>query len=412
MKKVFIGVLAALMLFAFVGCDNSTPVVETPKTLSEIGYRVVGDTNYISGEAFDASAFEFIAIYGDGSSEVIPATDLMTATEILTNATNAAAKKFVELSYLNGSKSVKVPVTVYPINDVAVSGTPATQYAAKGGVAGSATDTTNFDKTGLTVTGQYKENNEVVYSIALDADDYTVTYDSQATSVGKSQDATVTVKSTVAVAEPTAEVAIKTVLDAVDPDSLKIEAKKDFTPINYQEYKSGDYVVVGKTLSGADLDEAGIENFGTLGSMKFTDTNTTNTRYTANSRLAVTFLPTGGNEYEDLVELEVGVSPVADTPKTATAGWKDGTAPSNLKKGDPISTDLISMTYTWNSGYTEYGQEGKPSAPSVSISIVPTTVREDAGETQNVYVKVTNFDVDVEYSPSGSCLTFNVDDAE
>lgn len=410
MKKVFIGVLAALMLFAFVGCDNSTPVVETPKTLSEIGYRVVGDTNYISGEAFDASAFEFIAIYGDGSSEVIPATDLMTATEILTNATNAAAKKFVELSYLNGSKSVKVPVTVYPINDVAVSGTPATQYAAKGGVAGSATDTTNFDKTGLTVTGQYKENNEVVYSIALDADDYTVTYDSQATSVGKSQDAIVTVKDTVAVAEPTAKVAIKTVLDAVDPDSLKIEAKKDFTPINYQVYTKGDYVVVGKTLSGADLDEAGIKNFGTLSEMSFTDTNTTNTRYTANSRLAVTFLPTGGNEYEDLVELEVGISPVADTLKTAQAAWK-GSAPVDLKKGDPISTDLISMTYTWNSGYTEYGQEGKPSAPPVSISIVPNTVREDAGDTQNVYVKVTNFDVNVTYA-SGSCLTFNVADAE
>lgn len=410
MKKVFIGVLAALMLFAFVGCDNSTPVVETPKTLKEIGYRVVGDTNYISGETFDASAYEFVAIYTDGTSEIMSAADLMPNTTVLANATAAKRAYNVTLKYLNGTTTVSVPVTIYPITDIAVSGTPATQYAAKGGVAGNATDTANFDKTGLTVTGQYKENNEVVYSIALDVDDYTVTYDSQATSVGKSQDAIVTVKDTVAVAEPTAKVAIKTVLDAVDPDSLKIEAKKDFTPINYQVYTKGDYVVVGKTLSGADLDEAGIKNFGTLSEMSFTDTNTTNTRYTANSRLAVTFLPTGGNEYEDLVELEVGISPVADTLKTAQAAWK-GSAPVDLKKGDPISTDLISMTYTWNSGYTEYGQEGKPSAPPVSISIVPNTVREDAGDTQNVYVKVTNFDVNVTYA-SGSCLTFNVADAE
>ena len=53
MKKVFIGVLAALMLFAFVACDNNASVkVPTGMTLA------VSRTAYLEGEDFDPSVME------------------------------------------------------------------------------------------------------------------------------------------------------------------------------------------------------------------------------------------------------------------------------------------------------------------------------------------------------------------
>ena len=411
-KKILVGLIAALMLFAFVACDNSTPSVDyNDKTVKGIGYRVVGDNSYLAGEEFSLSNYEFYVIKADGTTAVIPASDLTADKTTLANTTAATTTELVTVKYLNSTTlTATVSVSVYPITDIEVTGTPATQYAAKGAVAGTATDATNFDKTGLVVTAQYKNGDTVVASRTLDEDEYTVTYDSQASAADTEQDATVKVNDTVSAAQPEDTIAIKTVLDTVDVDTIAIVAKEGFEPINYQAYTSGDYVVVGKTLSGEDLNATQIGTFGTLSALTFTDANTTNQRYTANSRITATFLPTGGNEYEDEVELSVGISPKSDYPVSVVASWATS-APTELGEGAQISQDLIKMTYTWASQYGSYGQEGSPVAPNVSFRVIPGTVTEKAGETQNVYVEVTNYDdVAVTYS-AGTCLTFTVDDA-
>ena len=66
MKKVFIGVLAALMLFAFTACEQQMP---TYKEVSYIEVEQTGD--FVIGQVFDASKFTVTANFTDGSSSVV-----------------------------------------------------------------------------------------------------------------------------------------------------------------------------------------------------------------------------------------------------------------------------------------------------------------------------------------------------
>ena len=63
-RKVFTGVLAALMLFAFVACDNSG----TPATVSYV--EATTDVVYIAGETPNPADWTFTGYSVDGASSV------------------------------------------------------------------------------------------------------------------------------------------------------------------------------------------------------------------------------------------------------------------------------------------------------------------------------------------------------
>ena len=71
MKKVFIGVLAALMLFAFVACDNSTPVNGMVYSLEATQNAV-----YVDGETPTAAGFSFTGYTNMGATMSVDAADV------------------------------------------------------------------------------------------------------------------------------------------------------------------------------------------------------------------------------------------------------------------------------------------------------------------------------------------------
>ena len=58
MKKVFIGVLAALMLFAFVACDNSGSNAN-PAYITYVEATLNSGVVYVEGEKVDSADFTF-----------------------------------------------------------------------------------------------------------------------------------------------------------------------------------------------------------------------------------------------------------------------------------------------------------------------------------------------------------------
>lgn len=168
MKKVFIGVLAALMLFAFTACDNSTP--SNPyATIAGVGVRTSGDSVYLEGEDFDFRGVELVLYMTDGKEVAADPASFVVAADGKKLETSDTS---VTVSYLGlADYDAAVPVTVKAINAITVNATNlVTQYVGKGGSTGSDT----FDAEGLVVTGQYKDGDTVVLERTLAEDDYRV----------------------------------------------------------------------------------------------------------------------------------------------------------------------------------------------------------------------------------------------
>ena len=73
MKKVFIGVLAALMLFAFTACEQSMP------SYKQVEYVTLDQTQaFIENQPLSAEAFSVTVHYLDGSLDVFPGTGRVT----------------------------------------------------------------------------------------------------------------------------------------------------------------------------------------------------------------------------------------------------------------------------------------------------------------------------------------------
>ena len=73
MKKVFIGVLAALMLFAFVACDNSS---SSGLDQVVVSISVSGTPTYFAGETADIEDYTVTATTLGGSTFTVEEADL------------------------------------------------------------------------------------------------------------------------------------------------------------------------------------------------------------------------------------------------------------------------------------------------------------------------------------------------
>lgn len=77
MKKYFIGVLAALMLFAFTACEPQTIAWPTDKDVSYL--EIVQVKDFIEGEIPTKDGFNVIIHYTDGEPETVPGAVTITA---------------------------------------------------------------------------------------------------------------------------------------------------------------------------------------------------------------------------------------------------------------------------------------------------------------------------------------------
>lgn len=149
MKKVFIGVLAALMLFAFVACDNSTPVNGMVYSLEATQNAV-----YVDGETPTAAGFSFTGYTNMGATMSVDAADvkLVKGTEIneygfTYKGIPVEGSVIVDFEDVTGLKvDASDAVTVY--------------YASLDGY--TYTTARTIDKTGLVVTAEYEGGTKVL----------------------------------------------------------------------------------------------------------------------------------------------------------------------------------------------------------------------------------------------------------
>ena len=119
MKKVFIGVLAALMLFAFTACENNAP--QTPIMGNQIeGVELVSAPDYLIGidGVVDTAKVELNVIKNDGSKVPYTGAELqMNSNLTLTKEITPVAVKYGDLTFY-----VNLPAYNYEITAVDLSG--------------------------------------------------------------------------------------------------------------------------------------------------------------------------------------------------------------------------------------------------------------------------------------------------
>ncbi len=107
-KSILIGVLAALMLFAFVACEQQIPTYKVPTGLS----ISTAKTNYIVGETLDTSAFTGTVRYSNGSSDTLTDSELSLSVPAQDGKIVANANK-VTATYGAGENAVEATAVVY-----------------------------------------------------------------------------------------------------------------------------------------------------------------------------------------------------------------------------------------------------------------------------------------------------------
>ena len=122
MKKVFIGVLAVMMLVAFTACEQ--PTIKYPANVSYITIEQTGD--FIEGQTFKASNFAVYAHDTNGDSTVVPGANVKLSTEDVTEL--EAGKTYTahaDLKIADGTLSADLDFTAYAIESYTFTGVPA-----------------------------------------------------------------------------------------------------------------------------------------------------------------------------------------------------------------------------------------------------------------------------------------------
>ena len=178
MKKIMILMLSLAVLFSFAACDNenggSSSFQEMVVTSIEI---TAGPEKYFSGETLDAKDYTVVATRLNGETFTVEAKDLsITGNLSATSNDDVKAEKVGTISY-NGSFALSsvtadVMASVYSLNaiDVEKTGAAKQYYTSQ-----NAMDVTRAD---YVVTAYAIDSDDnVVYSRALEADEYTINED-------------------------------------------------------------------------------------------------------------------------------------------------------------------------------------------------------------------------------------------
>ena len=154
-KSILIGAIAALMLFAFVACDNGSSV----GYVLDVAASGKGETIYLPGETVDPSEFTYTLFMYDGSTQTASASDFVF--DDLT-ADGSAIKGYYKGNKSNTSWAIEINPMVATVKSITVDASAAdvekTYYAT------STTDDkyTNdlIDLTGVVITAKYEYTDE------------------------------------------------------------------------------------------------------------------------------------------------------------------------------------------------------------------------------------------------------------
>ena len=188
MKKVFIGVLAALMLFAFTACENNAP--QTPIMGNQIeGVELVSAPDYIIGidDDIDPAKVELNVIKNDGSKVSYTGTELNLKAPTTLSTINNCAVTYGNLTFyvnipaynwdeitavdLSGAKTKTIKTTDKEISTEGITVTVSYAKGTRSGVAIEEAITKNGDK--ITFGGKtvadfgYEDGQEINMAEAL-----------------------------------------------------------------------------------------------------------------------------------------------------------------------------------------------------------------------------------------------------
>ena len=157
MKKVFIGVLAALMLFAFTACDNQMGY-KTPVGIS----AVASQTEYLEGETFDPSTVSIVVDYSDGSSRTMTGAEAGLATAVIEEGANTYTVSYGVQTQYTSAPETMITVMGYKADSAVISNLPTAGTLKDGKV--------NLDYSATTVTVSYNNGK----TRTLEAGEYTI----------------------------------------------------------------------------------------------------------------------------------------------------------------------------------------------------------------------------------------------
>ena len=204
MKKVFIGVLAALMLFAFVACDSNAPVGQDQLVVK---IETSSVPTYLAGQEASLSDYTVIGTRFNGETFTVSSEDLEFTPVELVASTDSDSDGVLDPSnagtirYVGGYNYVKSPISVgaiaYAVEDLKVTGPSASDEYYQD-VIGSTIDDevvtadSVFNKDKYSVVATYTVDGEE-QEVKLANDEYIVNFSDDAlTTTGSGTVATFT----------------------------------------------------------------------------------------------------------------------------------------------------------------------------------------------------------------------------
>ena len=348
-KSILIGVLAALMLFAFTACENSASTYKIPVGIT----AEASNTEYLVGEYTDPSTITATVRFSDGSTQAFTGTQLgipaqkTTSTEPVVTVPVAYGASYSvsgDKIEATGGVGTYVNLYVYSVDSATISNLPAT--AAYDG---------KVDTTGVAVTVTYNHGK----TRTLTADEFTFT--ASTSSTAGTQNATVTTKEL--------KVFGTVVNTLTGLDDWKVNVDKSATA----EYNAEKYSYTELVITGPDKEEIVI---------KSTDDNKTATNLAGYIGDEFTFAFNLVSEDDGKIGKKAAVL-------NTDYFFVDGVAPTGNKveltaKGESEETEAatyeikfakdVSKAFTVNAGWGEDYATGK-------ITITPSTVEASKPDT-------------------------------
>ena len=157
MKKVLIGVLAALMLFAFTACEPTVPQI--PHDVTVLGATIKsGSLYYYEGDDFDSTRYTVEVIWSDTTTKEISGAGVLSTEGAVNGATN------VTLQFAGESMVIGKVYGVEADSITLDTSKAKTSYV-------NTTEDGEITDANLVVTATYGDNQTKV----LDSDQYTAT---------------------------------------------------------------------------------------------------------------------------------------------------------------------------------------------------------------------------------------------
>lgn len=232
MKKVFIGVLAALMLFAFTACEQSMP------SYKQVEYVTLDQTQeFIKGQPLSAEAFSVTVHYLDGSQDVFPGVGRVTfvdSTETTAKVvTDAAVGVYAKATVAGESDIIGIEVVEPSAFTATVTATAVKRNytGASADVAKPAETTATLTISNVVITGGETASWTVAsdkVSSMITSSSVTIESEEQVSLEPVTKEVTLTLKDSEITYETTVTVEIEA--DITNPNDPKYEAS--VTPDN------------------------------------------------------------------------------------------------------------------------------------------------------------------------------------